>query len=154
MIHTIISDSVEKTRELGALFAHNVDTPRVFALLGDLGCGKTEFTRGFAKQLIGSDEAVSSPTFMLWNLYENEKFAVNHLDLYRLDSAEDVLELGISDVWESADNFTLIEWAEKIEEILPQNVIKIYFKHIDENTREISFESISTQFDESLAKFM
>jgi len=154
MIQSVISDSVDKTRELGALFARNVDAPRVFALRGDLGCGKTEFVRGFVSKLNESEDIVSSPTFMLWNLYEINEITVNHLDLYRLSSIDDVLELGIIDVWETEDNYTFIEWAEKIEEILPKDVVNFFFKHIDENTREIQIETDSDVLIQTLKKFL
>ncbi|MCD4657533.1 MAG: tRNA (adenosine(37)-N6)-threonylcarbamoyltransferase complex ATPase subunit type 1 TsaE [Planctomycetes bacterium] len=146
MIHEIISDSVYKTRNLGAHLSRIVEAPRIIALHGELGTGKTEFVRGFVSGLEASEDIVSSPTFMLWNLYETGDFTVNHLDLYRLGSIDEILELGIVDVWTAPENFTIIEWAEKIEQILPANVIKIYFEHINENSRAIKIIDNHNEF--------
>ena len=150
MIHEIISDSVYKTRNLADRLSKIINAPRIFALYGDLGAGKTEFVRGFVSGLETSEDVVTSPTFMLWNLYEVEEFLVNHLDLYRLGSIDEIIELGILDVWTVPKNFTLIEWAEKIDNILPANAIKINFEHIDENSRMIKIIDIHNEFQNKL----
>lgn len=150
MIHEIISDSVQKTRNLGVRLSKIVKTPRVIALQGDLGAGKTEFVRGFVSGLETSDDIVTSPTFMLWNLYEIAGLSVNHLDLYRLGSIDEILELGILDVWSAPENYTLIEWAEKIDSILPADAIRINFEHLDENSRAIKIVDNFNEFQDKL----
>ena len=150
MIHEIISDSVHKTRNLAVRLSKIINAPRIFALYGDLGAGKTEFVRGFVSGLETSEDIVTSPTFMLWNLYEVRDFSVNHLDLYRLGSIDEIIELGILDVWNAPGNFMLIEWAEKIDSILPADAIKIYFEHIDENSRIIKINDINNEFQNKL----
>ena len=150
MIHEIISESVHKTRNLAVRLSKIINAQRIFALYGDLGAGKTEFVRGFVSGLETSEDVVTSPTFMLWNLYEVRDFSVNHLDLYRLGSIDEIIELGILDVCNAPVNFTLIEWAEKIDSILPADAIKIYFEHIDENSRIIKINDINNEFQNKL----
>lgn len=111
----------KETSELAKKIARNLQKNDVLALYGELGTGKTFFTQELCKYL-AVKEFVTSPTFVIMNEYTG-KFTIRHIDLYRLDSLEEVLELGIPDIFE--DCLTIIEWAEKVEEILPENVWKI-----------------------------
>jgi len=92
------------------------------ALYGDLGAGKTFFTQKFCR-FLGIKEIVSSPSYVLINQYSGE-VQVNHVDLYRLSSYEEVLELGIYEML--SGNITVIEWPEIAEEILPENTLHIH----------------------------
>jgi tRNA threonylcarbamoyladenosine biosynthesis protein TsaE len=96
----------------------------VLALYGELGAGKTFFTQQLCK-FLGVTENVSSPSYVLMNEYVG-KYVIHHLDLYRLDAAEEVLELGLYDLFE--DSITLIEWPEIADGMLPDNTIHIYFE--------------------------
>jgi len=98
----------------------------VLALYGELGTGKTFFTQQLCKSL-GVTENVSSPSYVLMNEYMGF-FTIHHLDLYRLDAAEEVLELGLYDLYDEA--ITIIEWPEIADGMLPENTIHIYFKFI------------------------
>jgi tRNA threonylcarbamoyladenosine biosynthesis protein TsaE len=104
----------------------------VVALYGELGVGKTFFTRELCS-FLEVRETVSSPSYVLMNEYDG-KFPIFHLDLYRLNAAEEVLELGIHELFEKG--ILIIEWPEIAEEFLPQNTIKIKFKF--ENSHRIA----------------
>jgi tRNA threonylcarbamoyladenosine biosynthesis protein TsaE len=89
----------------------------VIALEGPLGSGKTALARAFIQSLVGAEEEVPSPTFTLTQLYDCEIGTIWHFDLYRLDKAEDALELGIEDAF--ADGISLIEWPDRLGPWLP-----------------------------------
>jgi tRNA threonylcarbamoyladenosine biosynthesis protein TsaE len=96
----------------------------VLALYGELGAGKTFFAKQLCKYL-GVQENVSSPSYVLMNEYIGN-YTIRHLDLYRLDAAEEILELGLYDLFE--DSITIIEWPEIADEMLPDNTVHIYFE--------------------------
>ncbi len=102
----------------------------VLALIGGLGSGKTTFTQYLAKHL-SIKNPVTSPTFIIMNRYtgilNQNKFFFFHLDLYRTSSYEEVLALGITEIWGRPDTITVIEWAEKIKDNLPNNTQYFYF---------------------------
>lgn len=110
----------------------------ILALIGDLGAGKTTFTQGFAQGL-GIKDKIISPTFVLVRQHPimNTKNVLYHLDLYRLDSNQEISELGINELINNNHNIVLIEWAEKINDQLPESAVKISFKRLSENEREI-----------------
>ena len=95
----------------------------VIALKGDLGTGKTSFARAFIRARSGREEEVPSPTFTLLQVYEEYPTAIWHFDLYRLRSHEDALELGIEDAF--AEGISLIEWAERLGDLLPPRRLEI-----------------------------
>jgi tRNA threonylcarbamoyladenosine biosynthesis protein TsaE len=117
----------------------------VVGLYGDLGSGKTTFVQSLAK-LLGVEGGVNSPTFVIEKIYDlpeeqglgNKRFShLIHIDAYRLEKAEELLHLGWREIISNKNNLVLIEWPEKVLEIMPDHV-KIYFKHgKDENEREI-----------------
>ncbi|MDP8200868.1 MAG: tRNA (adenosine(37)-N6)-threonylcarbamoyltransferase complex ATPase subunit type 1 TsaE [Candidatus Tenebribacter burtonii] len=103
----------------------------VLALYGELGTGKTFFTQQLCK-FLGVRENVSSPSYVLMNEYMGICI-IRHLDLYRLDAAEEVLELGLYDLYNDA--ITIIEWPEIADGMLPENTIHIYFEFINQNRK-------------------
>lgn len=114
----------------------------VFGLSGELGSGKTTFMKGIAKAF-GIEDVITSPTFVIEKIYplENNKFdKLIHIDAYRLNSGEELLKLGWKEISENPKNIIFIEWPEKVQDILPEDVKKIEFKFIDENTREINLK--------------
>ncbi|HOD01694.1 MAG TPA: tRNA (adenosine(37)-N6)-threonylcarbamoyltransferase complex ATPase subunit type 1 TsaE [bacterium] len=133
----IISDSADKTKELAYEVAGKVKNGFVIALYGDLGSGKTTFVRYFVEGL-GLKNRVQSPTFVMARKYGN----VNHIDLYRLSSKEEALDIGLGEMISDENSITVIEWPETIEDLLPSNTVKIYFEYIDENTRKITIENL------------
>ncbi|MDN5353676.1 MAG: tRNA threonylcarbamoyladenosine biosynthesis protein TsaE [Candidatus Cloacimonadota bacterium] len=116
-------NSKEDTRELARKIAKQLVKGSVLALYGQLGTGKTFFTQKLCK-FLGVSEVVSSPSYVLMNEYRG-KIPIFHLDLYRLTSWEEVLELGLEELFESG--ITIIEWPEVAEELLPPNTLKIKF---------------------------
>lgn len=108
----------------------------VITLSGELGVGKTVFSKGFAAGL-GIKEEITSPTFTIMNEYKGEKFTLCHVDAYRLSSGEEAYAAGLCDYIGAENCVCLIEWAENIMSVLPENAVKIEIKYVDENTREI-----------------
>ncbi|MBI3103942.1 tRNA (adenosine(37)-N6)-threonylcarbamoyltransferase complex ATPase subunit type 1 TsaE [Candidatus Daviesbacteria bacterium] len=111
----------------------------IVALTGELGAGKTTFVQGFAKGL-GIKEKIISPTFVLIRQHkipDNNK-VLFHVDLYRLNNMKDLKQLGLEEIWSDPKNIVLIEWADKIKNLLPKEVIKIYLKVVNTTTRKIT----------------
>ncbi len=131
----IITESPEATQEFGQKFTDTVRKGGVVALSGTLGAGKTAFVQGLAKGL-GITERIISPTFILMRQYNN----LYHLDLYRLEKEleEEIENLGLPQIWNQDSNIVVIEWAEKIKDLLPQNTIFITFEVLAENRRKIT----------------
>lgn len=131
-----ISHNEDETRKFAKDLAKKY---RVVALIGELGSGKTLFAQGFAQGL-GIKERVISPTFILVRQHpipsSNKTFY--HLDLYRLNSKSDIKDLGIKEILENKDNILLIEWAEKINHLLPADAIKVKLEKVSESKRRLS----------------
>lgn len=96
---------------------------QIYCLIGDLGVGKTVFTKGFAEGL-GIDEHITSPTFTIVNEYYTDKLKFNHFDVYRIDDPDEMYEIGYEEYFYS-DSVCLIEWANVIEELIPEEAIWI-----------------------------
>lgn len=134
--------SQEETEVLGANIAATYASsgkPITFALYGDLGSGKTAFSRGFIRHLVGDENlSVSSPTFVLLNSYKAKNgMEIRHMDLYRLKHPEEIYDLDIHYAFDNCIN--LIEWPEIIENKIPDNITKIRFSTEEDNrTIEIS----------------
>lgn len=115
--------SAQETFELGKRIGEKAKAGQVYTLVGDLGVGKTVFTQGLAKGL-GIEEAVSSPTFTIVQVYEEGRLPFYHFDVYRIGDIEEMDEIGYED-YIYGDGVCLIEWANLIEEILPGHRTKI-----------------------------
>lgn len=136
-----ISNSETETEAIGAEIARALPRGSVVLLDGDLGAGKTVFSRGFARAL-GIDEPVSSPTYTIVQEYElPEKGRLYHLDLYRISGVEAALAFGVDEFLNDPSSYALVEWPERIAGILPEDAIRITLKHIGEGRREISVEA-------------
>ena len=116
----------------------------VICLNGDLGSGKTVFTKAFADAL-GIKENVTSPTFNIIKEYNEGELPLYHMDVYRLEG--DIKELGIEDYYDKG-GVTIIEWADMIEDYLPDERLDIKIKVIDENTRVFVFKAYGRQYEE------
>ena len=114
------SHSLEQTRAFAAKLARRVTPGAVIALNGDLGCGKTEFVRGFVHAL-NPVAAVHSPTFTVVNAYQTPRFPVYQFDVYRLGDGAELIEIGFEE-YVAASGVCLIEWAELFAEELPSEV--------------------------------
>lgn len=115
--------SREETFALGRLLGETSRAGEVYALEGDLGAGKTVLTQGFAAGL-GITEPVNSPTFTILQIYEGGRLKLSHFDVYRIADVEEMEETGYEDSF-YGEGVCLIEWANLIEEILPESCIRI-----------------------------
>ena len=117
------SFSEKETAEIAQNLAKQVKAGEVYCLSGDLGVGKTVFTKGFAKGL-GIQEPVNSPTFTIMQIYEEGNLPLYHFDVYRIEDVEEMEEIGYEDYF-YGEGVCFIEWAELIKEILPKDCKKI-----------------------------
>lgn len=120
-----ISRSENETKQIAEDLAKKTKG-HIFALTGELGAGKTIFAQGFAKGL-GIKEKIISPTFVLIRQHQipSSLEMLYHIDLYRLECPKDILQLGLKEILENSNNIVLIEWAEKVLQLLPKNAVKI-----------------------------
>jgi len=132
----IISHSPEQTIEFGRRIAQDLRAGSVLALIGELGAGKTALVKGIARGL-GIAQEVTSPTFTLIHEYRSGRLPLYHVDLYRLDAVEQALAIGIEEYLPRPDGVTVIEWAEKIESLLPPRTSRIHFTALSETSRRI-----------------
>jgi tRNA threonylcarbamoyladenosine biosynthesis protein TsaE len=133
----IWSASVEMTRALGEALARQLAPGDVIALEGELGAGKTNFVQGLARGL-GISEDVNSPTFILANEYFSGRVPLYHIDAYRIENAAEARGFGLDD-YLNGDGVTVIEWAERVREALPSDVLWITFDYRSENERQLVF---------------
>ena len=117
------SFSPEETFSIGEKIGREAEAGQVYTLIGDLGVGKTVFTQGLAK---GLDilEPISSPTFTIVQVYEEGRLPLYHFDVYRIGDVEEMEEIGYEDYF-YGEGVSLIEWANLIEEILPEKYTEI-----------------------------
>lgn len=138
--------NVEQTEKLGASLGRLLSEGDFLALTGDLGAGKTAFTRGIAHGL-GMEDSVTSPTFTIINEY-HEPVALAHMDAYRLKNLEELENIGFDDYLQGF--IVVMEWADKVKEMLPAEVLWIDFKVLEDNQRQIRFSSDSTYYDKKI----
>ncbi|MBS6028064.1 MAG: tRNA (adenosine(37)-N6)-threonylcarbamoyltransferase complex ATPase subunit type 1 TsaE [Negativicoccus succinicivorans] len=129
-----ITKGQEETRRLGAIFARHAYDGLYLALAGDLGAGKTQLAKGVAQGL-GIAGEVASPTFTILHEYDTEPLAFHHFDLYRLESAAELSNIGFEEF--GREGVTLVEWANKFLEELPRHAVQVQMHKQDEMTREI-----------------
>ena len=137
----IITENSEQTRELAKLLALEIRGGGIICLSGDLGAGKTTFTQGLLEGL-GVEGPYTSPTFAIMKEYRlqttNYKLqTVYHIDAYRVEE-KDILDLGWKDFAGKENTVTIVEWAERAENIIPSGALRLDFKWLDENKREIT----------------
>ncbi|MBA7582250.1 tRNA threonylcarbamoyladenosine biosynthesis protein TsaE [subsurface metagenome] len=144
---TIITKSPEETKNLGKEVSKLTKPGDILAFYGELGAGKTCFIQGISQGLEVKDY-VTSPSFTIINEYQG-KVPIYHFDLFRLDNDEDILELGYEEYF-YGEGLTVIEWAEKIEQLLPKKHLKVDIKFKDRYQRTISFISQGDRFNKFL----
>ena len=132
---SITLPSVEATIAFGRDFATTLRNGDVIAITGDLGAGKTHFVKGLAAGL-GGDIAVTSPTFTLVHEYPCDRLPLFHFDFYRLESADEVRDIGFDD-YLAGGGIIAIEWADKFPELLPPEARWLRFTHRPDGTREV-----------------
>src|SRR5581483_11564817 len=139
----IWSASVEMTRALGEALARQLAPGDVIALQGELGAGKTNFVQGLARGL-GITEDVNSPTFILANEYLSGRLPLYHIDVYRIENAEEAEGFGLDD-YLNGEGVTVIEWADRIRDVLPHDVLWIELEYVDEQQRRICITPLGTR---------
>jgi len=136
---TLISSSYEETREIAKKFAEKLKKGTTVCLYGQLAAGKTTFTQGIG--IAFGIKRLVSPTFLIMRQYPVTNHPIikmlYHLDLYRLNSIEDIKSFDVEEIWSSPENLLVIEWPEKFMKNLPKERFDIYFKANGENERDI-----------------
>jgi tRNA threonylcarbamoyladenosine biosynthesis protein TsaE len=133
-----LSNSVEETESIASEFARTLQGGECLALHGDLGAGKTQFVRGLVRGLGGDPRAVSSPTFVLLNVYQGLRLSVYHLDAYRLSGPDDLEAIGFTEFAGREDVVVVVEWAERVLQALPPGVLDIRIAHVGESSRTVN----------------
>ena len=139
----VVSADVEATRALGAALARAAAAGDVVALTGDLGAGKTQFAKGFGAGL-GISDTINSPSFVLMSEYAG-RLRLFHIDLYRLADARDAIAGGLHDERQE-DGVTLIEWAERLGDVLPADRLDIEIAGSGDEPRQIRVRATSPGF--------
>lgn len=138
---TITTQSPEETKEYAKKLGMEAKPGQVYALIGDLGAGKTAFSQGFAQGL-GIEEYITSPTFTLLNVYESGRMPLYHFDCYRIDDPEEIVYTGIED-YLYGRGVCLIEWAYLIKDFLPLEYVLVKIETLGTNSRKIEIRYIN-----------
>ncbi len=136
------SNSAEQTMDFANKLAQKLDKGTVITLEGDLGAGKTTFTKGLAQGL-GVTRTVNSPTFTIIKEYSDGKLPLYHMDVYRLEESDE--DLGFDEYFHG-DGISVIEWAQFIEDMLPAEILKININYVNDTDRKIILEPIGTRY--------
>lgn len=135
---TFVTHSAEETIQLGKKIGSLLQPGAIIAMEGNLAVGKTTITKGIAESL-GIEETITSPTFTLISEYEG-KMPLYHMDVYRLDSCEDFINLGVEDLM-YGDGVSIIEWSERVREELPKFTITLRLEIRGDGGRDITLEN-------------
>lgn len=131
--------SPDQLEEAAAEFLEAIGDCRKFTFIAEMGSGKTTFILTLLK-LMGVSDASGSPTFSLVNEYTSDKYGkIYHLDLYRLEDEEEALDIGIEEML-YGDAYCFIEWPEKIDQLLPDDIIRSYIRRNEDNTRTLTID--------------
>lgn len=142
-----ITHSPEETEKIGEALAKSLQPGTVLAYRGDLGAGKTAFTRGLARGL-GCKETVTSPTYTIVNEYLGGRLPLFHFDMYRLASSDDLWDIGWEDYLER-EGVCAVEWSENVADAM-ENAVTVTIEKLGENTRQITIEGGQGYADFSL----
>jgi len=134
LIH--LSNSPDQTEALAIALARDFRGGECVALEGELGAGKTQFVRGLLRGLGADPRAVSSPTYVLLNIYERGRLRLFHLDAYRVGGPEDFEGIGFEELLEQG-GVVVVEWASRVRELLPAGSIWVKIESVDEHRRHI-----------------
>ena len=130
------TDSPAGTRAIGAQLAQLLQPGDVLLMQGDLGAGKSEFTRGLARGL-GITTPVASPSFTILNVYEEGRLPLYHFDWYRLNSADELFEMGMEE-YLGGDGVAVVEWPGQCPEAIPECYLEVRLAPLGDNEREIT----------------
>ena len=140
-----------ETRALGERLGRLLQAGDFIALTGELGAGKTQFVKGIASGLdVESARYLGSPTYTLMNQYQG-RIPLYHFDLYRLHGADEIVDLGFDDYF-FGDGVAVVEWAERLESLIPAERLDIHLSHLSNEGRLIRFDPVSARYDGLLQK--
>ncbi len=140
-----LSENSKQTFAWGKKLGEYLDAGDVIGLIGELGAGKTTLAQGIMRGLeVGEDHYIGSPTFTLINEYEG-RVPVYHLDFYRIDTPSEQTALGLEE-YLYGDGVAIIEWADRIENFLPEECMIIRLSHVDLNVRSLQIESFGDRY--------
>jgi len=148
---SVITSSTEQTEEVGRVLGTMLEAGDLVCLFGDLGAGKTHFSYGVAQGLQVRDQYITSPTFTFVNEYQG-RIPLYHIDLYRLKDPSELESIGFEEYIDS-DGATVIEWAERAEEELPDEKLNVYISDVSESSREIGFFAEGERYERLLTGF-
>jgi tRNA threonylcarbamoyladenosine biosynthesis protein TsaE len=134
---SVITSSPEQTWRVGEMLGARLRPGDTVCLYGELGAGKTSFSYGIALGLEVKEQYITSPTFTFVNEYQG-RVPFYHIDLYRLKDAGELEGIGFEEYIDS-DGVTVIEWAERAENDLPEECLSVYLNYVNENSREVGF---------------
>jgi len=143
----LIVKSIGETSKLASQIAKNLKGSEVICLIGELGVGKTYFVKFFAEALGIPGEEVISPTFVYWRKHEGEKFKLNHFDFYRIENHRDIREIGLEEAFEEKKAVTIIDWADRVTEMLPEDRLEIHIKYLGESERQIILQVYGEKYN-------
>ena len=143
-----LSKSPQETTHFGQKLAKQFKSGDIIALFGDLGSGKTTLVKGIAQGLNVKSSQVNSPTFVLMNLYEG-KLPIYHFDLYRLENTQDIDRLGCHEFFYD-NGVAIIEWAERLKELLPQDYLAVHLNHITASERSLTLTAHGERYQSLL----
>jgi len=145
--HIFLSNSPASTLSFGKRLGRKLKAGSIIALVGELGCGKTLFTRGICIGLGIPERQVNSPTFVLVNEYRG-RLPVYHIDLYRLNTIAEEFEIGILDYLARADSSVIVvEWAEKVLSLLPDDYLRVQFQMLSPRRRQLTLAGFGKRYD-------
>ena len=133
----LIIDNEEAMVGAGKMLGSTTKPGDVFALVGDLGTGKTHFTKGLVHGA-GCESSVTSPTFPLLHEYLQGKFPIYHFDFYRVERAEEILHLGWDDLVEESGSILAVEWASRFPELLPEEALRVNLQILPGEARRVT----------------
>ncbi len=147
----IISRSTEQTRRVGMRLGALLQPGDLVALVGDLGAGKTTLVQGIAAGW-GSLDPVSSPTFVIVNVYRHtDGLRLFHLDAYRLNGSNEALELDMESMLDQGP--MIVEWAERVQSVLPDQGLWVHLNYIDDVQRDLVFSGRGQYYEDLLSRF-
>lgn len=136
-MNSITINSIAELPSVGEQLLYFANGAKFFVFEGEMAAGKTTFIKVFCS-LLGVNEVVSSPTFSIVNEYESANGPIHHFDFYRLKNLQEAFDIGYEEYFYSGD-YCLIEWPQKVEELLPESYIKVSMEITGEHSRKFSF---------------
>ena len=148
MKKTIEIASLDSISDAAREFVKAMGDSTVFAFYGEMGAGKTTFINAIARELGVEDDPTGSPTFAIVNEYRSDTTAelIYHFDLYRLENLEEAFDIGVEDYLDSGA-VCLLEWPERIEDILPDDAVKVTIAVNDDDTRTVTLDNLADEAD-------